>query len=416
MRPLLYPLAAVVAWTACGLKLRLLSRNGRSAPLVAVAVACALLATAFSTATSVNLMPGVWGRVNGFFGADFSSLIEHICVMAFSTSILVLLVIWAYPPEAARVRTRRLLAVVAVTLGATVTLYLLAKPGYTSSLGTAWETVSPLYVAYLLLYLLVFTAMLVEIVRLCRRYARLLGPSWLRHSLRLTASGAAVGMGYTIGRSLQVAAGQLDVHVRGLAAVAHLSAAFGAILVMAGLSAPSWGPAVSSLMTWTRGLRSYRRLRPLWLALCQAEPQIALAVPSAGRWGWTTWPMRDLDLRLARRVVEIRDGRLAIHDWFDARVAEAAREHFLARGLTGDDLAAAVEAAVLRAALTAKAADAPACAPADRAVEDQARDEAMASLVDETAWLVRVALAFRKVPSPSVPMTTAPRHERETTR
>src|SRR6201996_7921013 len=84
---------------------------------------------------------------------------------------------------------------------------------------------------------------------------------------------------------------------------------FGALIVLV---------AVGSLLPTTRHcplLRrmtlywSLRRLYPLWAGLCQAVPGIALdPVPV---WADRLDP-RDLQVRLYRRVIEIRDGYMAL--------------------------------------------------------------------------------------------------------
>src|SRR5439155_23768653 len=101
---------------------------------------------------------------------------------------------------------------------------------------------------------------------------------------------------------------------------------------------------------------------------------------------------RDLDFRLYRRVIEIRDGRLALRGFLDERVAATADALGRRAGLSGDALAAATEAAVIAAALRAKAAGAPARPPAAEPVTG-GRD-----LADEVAWLTQVARAFAGSP------------------
>ena len=73
-----------------------------------------------------------------------------------------------------------------------------------------------------------------------------------------------------------------------------------------------WLPARQPILPLGRQVAAYRSLRqlyPLWAGLCQAVPGIALdPVPA--------WPdrihPRDLQVRLYRRVIEIRDGYMAL--------------------------------------------------------------------------------------------------------
>ena len=89
--------------------------------------------------------------------------------------------------------------------------------------------------------------------------------------------------------------------------------------------------------------------------------------------------------RLHQAVVEIRDAVLALRPYWDRRVLEAARRQADAAGLTGEDRAASVEAAVLAAALRAKAAGAPALGGGGT-LEWQHRPGR--DLPSEAAWLV----------------------------
>ena len=56
---------------------------------------------------------------------------------------------------------------------------------------------------------------------------------------------------------------------------------------------------------------------------------------------------RNLDFRLYRRVIEIRDGRLALRPFLDADVARRAREDAIMSGQCDGDVEATVEARVL---------------------------------------------------------------------
>jgi hypothetical protein len=64
--------------------------------------------------------------------------------------------------------------------------------------------------------------------------------------------------------------------------------------------------------------------------LREINPEIALdPAPSGFR---DTLRIRDLDFRLYRRIIEIRDGRLALRPFLDADVARRAREDALRNG------------------------------------------------------------------------------------
>lgn len=125
-----------------------------------------------------------------------------------------------------------------------------------------------------------------------------------------------------------------------------------------------------------------RRLKPLHAALTKAGPQAAgTAVPGvrpAGRY------------RLHRQVIEIRDAMLALRPYRDPRVASAATAAARASGLTGEDLAAAVEAAILASAIHAKATG----HPVQRSGNDLTPLPGAGDMHSEAAWLRRVSRAF----------------------
>ena len=132
--------------------------------------------------------------------------------------------------------------------------------------------------------------------------------------------------------------------------------------------------------------RLLRQLRPLHAALLDTVPEAARAqVP--GRAG----PR----VRLHRAVVEIREAVLALRPYADPQLAAAARKVARPAGLAGDQMAAAVEAAVLAAALRAKASGTPAL-PTGAVPGWQHMPGP--DLHSEAAWLVQVAQAFDRDP------------------
>lgn len=155
------------------------------------------------------------------------------------------------------------------------------------------------------------------------------------------------------------------------------------VLAVAGATLSVWGPSLATPVRWLRAYRGYRRIEPLWTVLCDAVPGIALG-PARGLGG--------VEFALYRRVIEIRDGHLALRPYFDPDLPS--RVEALARraGVRDGDVVATTEAAALAAALVASEAghryqpddaDGPAGEPVD------------ADVLAEAAWLVRVARAWR---------------------
>jgi hypothetical protein len=102
--------------------------------------------------------------------------------------------------------------------------------------------------------------------------------------------------------------------------------------------------------------------------------------------------------RLHCRVIAIRDAMLTLTPYRDPQVALAAAVAARARGLTGQDRAAAVEAAVLSRAIQAKKAQLPRprSPGATRPLPSPDGD-----LRSETEWLAGVARAWPRAPQES---------------
>jgi hypothetical protein len=134
------------------------------------------------------------------------------------------------------------------------------------------------------------------------------------------------------------------------------------------------------------------------LALCRSTPEIALVPPTST--ARDTLAFGDVDFRLYRRVIEIRDGRLVLRPYLAPGVAATARQLAEAAGLAGDQLQATVEAASLAAALHAKAGeqDVRGATTASEGGGKPAGHPGGADLCGEVAWLVQVARAFDRSP------------------
>jgi hypothetical protein len=246
---------------------------------------------------------------------------------------------------------------------------------------------------WVLEYWLVFVAGLapafVNVVRLCWRYARLSGSAIGRLGLRLISIGIVVSLVYHVHKGIFFAANRFDFYYPNFGGLWDRTLPpIATVLVLIGATLPSWGPRIglSALFDWAGRWRTYQRLRPLWFALYQANPQIALVQPKPALLEFLL--PTDLDLRLYRRVIEIRDGRLALQPYLDPKVGLAARDR---SSVTGQELDAIVEATTLAAAVDAKRSGAPPRTTEPVAVPG-GRD-----LESDTAFLNDVARAYRKL-------------------
>ncbi|MFC5289724.1 MAB_1171c family putative transporter [Actinokineospora guangxiensis] len=358
MNAVLYPVCACIAWISLAFKL---AGRGRGPAAVAVALFYLFMGLTFTISD-----PRVWGLLGEVSGVpNLALLLSQGSVMGVAASQLAALTYWELPAEVARPKVRNQVYAFSAVFVAMAALFVLADLE-TEDTTTAviryagnWR-----YALYLLLYVTAFAIAQCFLVARCLRYARAVEGRWLGRGLRLAAVGAVGGLAYVLARYADIAAAPLGLDPAAWEPVARLGAGLGAILALVGWSLPGWGPQVSALRDWVRDVRAYRALHPLWAALCRANPDLALD-PGAGRTA-----LRDVDFRLHRRVVEIRDGRR----WLRAPAAPP--------DLTADERAAA-EAAAIAAAL--RGGDR--LAPPPHAEPHTPSD-------DETRWLARVSRAY----------------------
>ena len=144
--------------------------------------------------------------------------------------------------------------------------------------------------------------------------------------------------------------------------------------------------AVPRMRAALAAYRSLLVLRPLWTAMRDAFPQVILFPPRRAVLEWAG--VDDVHLRLYRRVIEIRDGMLALRDFLPAGAAQAGSR-------PGDP--AEAEARGIALALARRAAGTPPVA------EPGSWAPVGPAMADEVAWLRRVSRAYRRV----APLTAA---------
>lgn len=216
------------------------------------------------------------------------------------------------------------------------------------------------------------------------------GPGPFRTGLRLVTASACLGGLWAVW-GLAGVANMARTGRQGAGQDPVALALGGACLVLAGLGATAarWGGALTAPARWLRAYRSYRALEPLWSALHTAVPGIALRARTR-RPAWL--PPRSAEFALYRRVIEIRDGYLALRPY-------APRCGTFAVGRAGDGEGAETEAAAVAAALDAARGGVRPDARTRDAVGTGPRPAVrpVRGTVDaEAAWLVRVAEAFAR--------------------
>ncbi|MFJ3799100.1 MAB_1171c family putative transporter [Streptomyces sp. NPDC090088] len=275
-------------------------------------------------------------------------------------------------------------AALGLFLGSGVTgdgAYFVAAPGR----GRVLATYNVLFVAYLCWSLCVLARALV-------RHARETLPGPLRTGLRLAALATATAVVWTLW-TLDDAAANITTGRQGLSEDL-LSTTLGmltAVLVTAGATATLWGERITAPLRRLRARRTHRALEPLWAALHAELPEIALDPDAARRPA-----LRQAEFARYRRVIEIRDGILALRPYQRAEALDRTVRALDGTGLAAVDREAVLEAAVIAAALADRRAgrlyDG---APGRAGPTPSARLE---TVEDEAAWLVRVARAFTRSP------------------
>ena len=271
-----------------------------------------------------------------------------------------------------------------VTLATEAVLYLVAEPTRAGDLTKLTSYGLPFFVAYEVVFLVYGLISLVFLIVVFSRFAAATEPGPLRAGLWLIVAGVCSSFGWTFWdvddvRQLAVAGfveAREDVPSAVFAACSIGLFALGATLSV-------WSPSVSKIFGWFRAYRSYRRIEPLWTALRAAVPGIALD-PDARLTGGA-------EFALYRRVIEIRDGHLALRRHFDPELPSRAEAQARAAGVPESRIAATVEAAALAAAILAERAGRT--YPESDVPGPQLAD---ADVATEAAWLVQVSRAFRR--------------------
>jgi hypothetical protein len=368
---------AVVMWCAVAYQVPRLRRSPGDPALRVLLVALAAVATAATFFVqrfqrAVHTDPAE---------ANVVDLAARLSVLVAAWAAVALLRYLTQPQEEARRVNRHELRWL-VLVGLVVTAFWSAAVGDLG--GGAGQVGSPWSTPYMAVYLAYLGVSLVKVVHGALRYAAPAGGS-LALGLRLVAIGCGWGLGYIVCKLIITVT--LADPSRAVRAVPITMAVLAGAFVASGATLPSLVPVAAS---WRRHLSVYVahwKLFPLWSALREVDPGIALD-PAPSRLA-DALRVRDLEFRLSRRVIEIRDGRLALRPFLDAEVAESAGASAAGPGAPADPEAVA-EAAALSAALDSHRSGAR---PARHWLGAGGGGE---DLHTETQWLLEVAAAYRR--------------------
>jgi hypothetical protein len=339
---------------------------------------------------------------------NLGRLLSNDSTLVAAFTMLSLLLMLSRPPEQAKVKIRRRFFVLVAAASSMTALFLVTPlPPVVGDFGNLYR-VHPTLLGYIAIFVAFFGTALTELFVLSWRYAHLARHRRpLRFGLQFMAAGSFVGLVYLAEKVVYIATEWLglspplgaDRDCTSLIAPAQCAFSVAlptvaVVLLSVGATLPVWAPALRSPVSWVSQERTYRRLEPLWTALHEAVPEIALIEPAKPR----VRPQRDLGHRLYRRVIEILDGCLALRPYRDTQVAEAALAEARKRGLSDSALRATVEAAQIAAALEARRAGHPSRATSTQMTKKDSGDEGRTDLPSEASWLAEVSTAFASSP------------------
>ena len=272
---------------------------------------------------------------------------------------------------------------IVVTVGVLVTLGVLAAIAGSDIANRGDVLAGPLppaAVAYWVVLEGYLGAVLIWAARLFRTVGRAAPAGLPRLGLRAIAAGAAVISLYAATKAILVVVHGFGVPIafERIEPVAHVVQGAAILLAVAG----SLVPATRRARAVVAAYRSLLKLRPLWRAMRDAFPEVILFSPR--RAVIELAGVDDVNLRLYRRVIEIRDGMLALRDY---RPAE----------LPSDDDPAVTEARGIALALERRAIG------AEPAGQPEAWAPVGPDMADEVAWLSRVSDAFRDLTPVAAP-------------
>ncbi|ATW51637.1 MAB_1171c family putative transporter [Streptomyces xantholiticus] len=386
-----YYIPAAALGIALAFKIPGMRRNWRDPMLRSV---CALLILGAST--FFFAAPPTIAEVNRITGvSNFSAPLVYCILSAFSASCLVLLVNWrGGPPEETRRISLRWMAAYSVVVVALVVLFLLgdAPVERLRDLDTYYAR-TPGIREMIALYLAAHSVAAVGMTVLCWRWS-LKVSGWLRGGLVIIVVGSLFNLAYGVSKSSAVAArwaGHDWDYLSTLAAPPLASV--GALLSAVGFVLPLAGQRMSdSWHAWA----AYRRLGTLWRELRSTAPQgtpsvrISLFSPA--------------ELRVTQRESDIHDGMLQLDPYFDRALREDSYAQALAGGADPRQAHAVADAAMVAAALRARAAD-----PEGQIVKSAEAYTTVAAVGPRD--LVRMSLALRHSPVVEAARTRAARSE-----
>ncbi|BEP13862.1 hypothetical protein acdb102_21730 [Acidothermaceae bacterium B102] len=284
-------LVLILFWLAAGHRMALLARRRNS-----VNFSYAIAALGVACAVTVKTWQAGFDELTGPYVSD---LVLHLfIIVAGLGSQMFLLTLRAAQPARPEVAGRLIVAAFATTVIVVSFIFAPIHRAVTGGLDEGYGDLVPIAV-YRVALNAYLTYVLVDIVRLCRRYADLRDDAGRSVGLKLVGWGCAAGLGYSVSRLLYAL---VDPIVSGrptlLLAVGRWSALISLAALAAGVLTPWWLP---SALAWREARRGTAQVAELWGDLAVTFPAIVLYT---GR----TWNVRRAQLRYDRCLIEIAEG------------------------------------------------------------------------------------------------------------
>ncbi|MEU5268886.1 MAB_1171c family putative transporter [Streptomyces hygroscopicus] len=379
IKTLCFVIAALSSYAALVYRLFQIRRSRRETAYRTLVITLALQSLTFT-------MGAVAMGSDRFLGVgNLAILVMHLSAVAFCVSAQIILLRWATDAEEAGRKARYwLITGIGLTVLLTALFLVADGPGRPAS---DFNTGSgqPAVLTYLLVFMVSQAVPCVTILRQCGRYARMASKTSLRQALRLLSVAAVILFLYCAARVVNVLTAACGIDIGAWTLAASVFSALGIVTLSLSLTISSWGASVTKLLEWARGYRSYRALYPLWRDLYESSPDIVLEPPGAGA------SVSDLDYRLHRRVIEIRDGWRELRPYIDRT---AGGGDGAGAGDSEETRQAFAEAAQIRQALHAKRTG---TVPADNADTGDFEDRDTGNFTAEVVWLTKVASAYRRL-------------------
>lgn len=392
MNAILIPPSTAFVWLVLLYSLYGLRRNHTDPAYRALCIAFVAIAVGFTL--SVGQISAAVDRWTGV--PNLSVLGISGGFVTFSAAVQILLLRWAHPPELARRKSSYRILALGLVLVIMVTLYLMARVTARAPHFLLQNMANPYVTAFTVFYMIAMATGLIMILVMCRDFAKLVGRTWLRRGMLLTATGAAIFLGYCAARMASVISTFAGGNRGSWEFLVPLCTCTGVILIVIGLTIPKWGWRLSAARRLLTQRRIYQRLRPLWIALRAAVPDVELPIAKSSLAEKMT--LNQNSFLLYRRVIEIRDAQRALRPRYSSEISRQALDAGRQSGLEGQKLHAFEEAVQLRFALQ--------CGPVESGLDTSLKKQPISSvihggesLISDTLWLVDVAQAFTSSPS-----------------